>query len=107
MNLINVKEQLTPNIDYKGVGTLVPPMLAIARTNHTSMARELGLVEVEFSFPEPKFIPKDTTNFRVCTFQIQNGEFVLTDKSSKFPEYSPSNEEFATMLQGKISILNS
>lgn len=107
MNIINAKEKLIPNFDYKGVGTLVPPMLAIARTNHTAMARQLGLVEVEFSVPEPKFIPKDATNFRVCTFQIQNGEFVLTGKSSKFPEYSPSNDEFATMLDGEISILSS
>ena len=34
MNLINVKEQLTPNIDYKGVGTLVPPMLAITNKSY-------------------------------------------------------------------------
>ena len=106
MNITSAKEQLKPNINYKGVGTLVPSMLGIARTNHIAMARELDLVEIEYSFPEPKFTPIDVVNFRAFTFQIQNGEFVLTDKSSKFPVYFPTPDEFGTMLQGEISILS-
>lgn len=96
MNLLEARSHLNEGQKYKFVMTLVPAAIWLADMHHwhLEMAQHLGLHKFEpmnFQFPHQA---KDPKNFRAGNIQIQDGKFVVIERSKEFPGYLPRQDEF-------------